>query len=326
MRLLALAALTILFFAPPAFAQEDVTPPVLLDFTISPVAFDASLGPVTIEACVTAQDDLAGLGIAAVALTDEGGTTFDNTIGAFSGSLIETVCINLTVPQFKPFGIFSVRVVITDGINGREISSADLCALEFVCAIENRLSGDLPDSDEDGVPDDADNCPDDPNEDQADSDLDLIGDVCDPFPNDRDNEQAQCESDLDQVLIQFGECRDSPILPDDDADDVLDTLDNCLGLPNPDQLDTNADGYGNLCDADVNNDGVVGIPDFTAFAPQFGLKVDDPDFDPDFDFNGDNAVGIPDFVLFAPQFGGTPGPSGLYCAGEPGACPAACGP
>jgi probable HAF family extracellular repeat protein len=38
----------------------------------------------------------------------------------------------------------------------------------------------LPDSDNDGVPDDADNCPNTPNPDQADADLDLIGDVCEP--------------------------------------------------------------------------------------------------------------------------------------------------
>ncbi|MBN2304057.1 MAG: thrombospondin type 3 repeat-containing protein, partial [Anaerolineae bacterium] len=38
------------------------------------------------------------------------------------------------------------------------------------------------DSDTDGVPDNLDNCPFDPNPDQADSDVDSIGDVCDPTP------------------------------------------------------------------------------------------------------------------------------------------------
>jgi hypothetical protein len=44
-----------------AIALEDVTPPVLLDFTINPVVFDAGLSDVNIEACVTAADDLSGL-------------------------------------------------------------------------------------------------------------------------------------------------------------------------------------------------------------------------------------------------------------------------
>ena len=52
--------------------------------------------------------------------------------------------------------------------------------------------GPQPDADGDGVPDIADNCPNDVNPEQEDADLDLIGDPCDPFPNDRDNEQAQC--------------------------------------------------------------------------------------------------------------------------------------
>jgi hypothetical protein len=40
------------------------------------------------------------------------------------------------------------------------------------------------DGDEDGVPDESDNCPDDPNPMQEDADADGAGDVCDPCPND----------------------------------------------------------------------------------------------------------------------------------------------
>lgn len=42
-----------------------------------------------------------------------------------------------------------------------------------------------------------------------------------------------------------------------DGDGVANSLDNCSQIPNPDQRDTNADGFGNLCDADVDNDGRV---------------------------------------------------------------------
>ena len=49
---------------------------------------------------------------------------------------------------------------------------------------------------------------------------------------------------------------------DTDGDGIADELDNCLNKSNPAQIDTNSDGYGNACDADYNNDGVIGGPEF----------------------------------------------------------------
>ncbi|MCH8132724.1 MAG: hypothetical protein IIA30_09260, partial [Myxococcales bacterium] len=69
-------------------------------------------------------------------------------------------------------------------------------------------------------------------------------------------------------------------------------------------------GYGNACDADFNNDGVVGIPDFALLSAQFGSTTGGSA-----DFNGDTIVGIPDFAALSGMFGSPPGPSGLSCAG-----------
>ncbi len=44
-------------------------------------------------------------------------------------------------------------------------------------------------------------------------------------------------------------------IADQDADGMRDTSDNCVGLYNPGQLDTDMDGDGDACDADDDNDG-----------------------------------------------------------------------
>lgn len=102
---------------------------------------------------------------------------------------------------------------------------------------------------------------------------------------------------------------------DGDGDEVCDTADNCLGTSNASQTDSDQDGYGNACDPDVNNDGVVGGPDFAFFRAAFGSRCGDPEYDPVADFNDDCVVGGPDFSVFAAHFGGGPGPSAHVCAG-----------
>ena len=97
---------------------------------------------------------------------------------------------------------------------------------------------------------------------------------------------------------------------DDDGDGVFNSEDNCTVVANSGQLDSDADGYGNACDADFNNDGVVGIPDFALLSAQFGSTTGGSA-----DFNGDTIVGIPDFAALSGMFGSPPGPSGLSCAG-----------
>lgn len=101
---------------------------------------------------------------------------------------------------------------------------------------------------------------------------------------------------------------------DADADGIADSDDNCLNTPNASQTDTNFDGFGNACDADYWNDGLVDDVDFEIFAKAFGSSTGDPNFNPDVDSDDNGVIGISDFGLLGTQTGGPPGASGLACA------------
>ncbi len=94
------------------------------------------------------------------------------------------------------------------------------------------------------------------------------------------------------------------IIVDSDGDGVADDADNCVDVVNADQRDTNGDGYGNLCDADLNNDCVINVIDLGILRTVFFGT------DPDADFNGDGVVNVLDLGILRTQFFGQPGPSG----------------
>lgn len=96
---------------------------------------------------------------------------------------------------------------------------------------------------------------------------------------------------------------------DTDGDDIIDDCDNCTENYNENQRDTDDDGFGNLCDPDVNNDGVVGIPDLNIFSTCFGVLERERNYNPDCDFHGNGAVDGLALSTLAAFFGGAPGPA-----------------
>ncbi|MCP3869669.1 MAG: hypothetical protein GY703_16575, partial [Gammaproteobacteria bacterium] len=106
------------------------------------------------------------------------------------------------------------------------------------------------DRDNDGIADGADNCVDDLNTNQHDQDADGIGDICD---NDRDGDGVYNQSDPfpddpNEFVDTDGDNIGDEADLDDDGDGVPDIVDNCPLLANPRQLDDDTDGIGNECD------------------------------------------------------------------------------
>ena len=102
------------------------------------------------------------------------------------------------------------------------------------------------DTDNDGWPDDKDNCIHVPNSGQENADNDEMGDACDvdidndTNPNDEDN----CP--YHQNFNQY----------DIDKDFIGDECDNCKNIKNRQQLDMDNDGSGDECDDDIDGDGL----------------------------------------------------------------------
>ena len=91
---------------------------------------------------------------------------------------------------------------------------------------------------------------------------------------------------------------------DSDADGVPDSADNCPQQANADQRDTDGDGIGNRCDADLTQDCLVNFGDLAALRLVFFGS------DPDADFDGDSLVNFSDLALMKEAFFGPPGPGG----------------
>lgn len=121
------------------------------------------------------------------------------------------------------------------------------------------------DSDDDGVYDAFDNCPNIPNPDQANDDGDSYGDLCDNCPNTASDDLTDTDGDdLGDVCDACPNDADNDI----DGDLVCGDVDNCPTVANTDQADLNGNGIGDACEStgeyqcgDVNGDGWINVGD-----------------------------------------------------------------
>jgi hypothetical protein len=190
------------------------------------------------------------------------------------GTTSPTVTLAFDIPTSAPaFTLIGSLVAHATGngtanaANTAELSLTLPTGVGFRSASGVFLTQAAEDSDEDGVPDEEDNCPDTANPGQADTDGDSQGDACDVCPADPDDDadgDGLCEdadncpsvTNPDQADSDGDDLGDA-CDPDDDNDGIQDSTDNCPLAQNSDQADTDGDGIGNACEADDDNDGVL---------------------------------------------------------------------
>jgi uncharacterized protein (TIGR03790 family) len=108
---------------------------------------------------------------------------------------------------------------------------------------------------------------------------------------------------------------------DQDGDGIPDDRDVCRDIPNPDQRDTNGDGFGNVCDADVDGDGRVttswGRADRPGDVERIALAAQAFEHVPDYDLDGDGKVTKRDVSLAQVTVFLRPGPGAKRAAPAP---------
>jgi hypothetical protein len=130
--------------------------------------------------------------------------------------------------------------------------------------------------------------------------------------------------------LTFARSTSAPVLPtaDDDLDGVPNEFDNCLLVPNGPLLatvhcdaqeDADGDGFGEPCDADVDNDGIVGVADLRLTTNSIGSAGPSV-----YDLTCSGNVLGDDVMAVQQRLNTGPGPSGLSCAGTGPNAPTNC--
>ncbi len=108
------------------------------------------------------------------------------------------------------------------------------------------------------------------------------------------------------------------VVKNSDGDNVPDNIDNCTFVTNSNQRDTDGDGIGNKCDADIDNSCFVNFLDFAYYPPAFLSQTGGPTFNENIDFDGDGVIGFIDLAFFQSLFFTPPGPSFVDCVAGSG--------
>ena len=210
------------------------------------------------------------------------------------GNRVEGMILDL---DETPIRVAAVTITVNDnGVLDTRASDPESEALfradfasrvDFSLALGNLSGGTFdfslkgPDSDGDGVPDDEDAFPDDPEE-SVDTDGDGIGDNAD-----EDDDGDGVPDDEDAFPLNPAETEDTDgdgignnTDIDDDGDGVFD-VDDDLPLDPNEQVDTDGDGIGDNADPDDDNDGLLDAEDPDPLSPDNAGDATSTDSDDD---------------------------------------------
>lgn len=95
---------------------------------------------------------------------------------------------------------------------------------------------------------------------------------------------------------------------DPDGDGIVAAIDNCSAVANADQRDSDRDGIGDACDADYDQDGIVGQSDQRLMTRYMGRSKHEPGYDARYDHDGDGVIGPKDLKVLLDSKGQPPGP------------------
>ena len=96
---------------------------------------------------------------------------------------------------------------------------------------------------------------------------------------------------------------------DTDADGIADRVDNCTLVSNPDQFDADGDFFGNPCDGDLNNSGLVTVADFGLLRSVLNQRATASALAAAADMNVSGLVTASDFSLLRAALNQPPGPA-----------------
>jgi hypothetical protein len=105
---------------------------------------------------------------------------------------------------------------------------------------------------------------------------------------------------------------------DTDNDGIPDATDNCTMVFNPTQLDADNDGNGNICDADLDNNGLVGSWDYAIMRSMLYRFAGYSATAASADLDGNGIVNNDDVLHLRIMIDSPPGPSGLGSGAQSG--------